>query len=212
MSVACPTCGQIALPPARYCRACYTVFPTPRFAVARREPGSESRVWQLAILLAVAVGGWWAYNSDGAAPLAEENWTTVAAPAEDEDEDDGFASTARSERAENDGNASRRRPAHAARTRAAPSSGAWLLHLAPTRVCGGAAGCEVTIGFASGERARFAVRPQSASTSTLVPIAGDGGALLDRYGRARVIPQGDEDRAISIVSPGGRRWIALGGG
>lgn len=207
MNAACPTCGQIALPPARYCRACYTIFPTPRFAVPRQQADSGSRAWQLLALLALAIGGWWAYNSDSAAPEAERGWAD-AAP-RDDDASGGFDSTARNDNGGHGRTAASGGPERAARARTA-STGEWLLQLAPARVCGGAGACEVTIGFASGERARFSVRAQSDSSSALVPLGADGGALLARHARATVVPE-DEHRAISIVRPGGRRWIAVGG-
>ena len=65
MNAACPTCGRAAPPAARYCRACYTIFPPPK-EEARRS-GSSGKAWQLFVLALIGGAGWWAYQADTAA-------------------------------------------------------------------------------------------------------------------------------------------------
>lgn len=205
MNAACPTCGQMALSASRYCRACYTIFPTPKFAAALPRRRTESRALQLLFLLALAGGGWWAYRADtGSAPTAPHGWSDGADS--ERERGSGFASSSHSD----DGQASAAlRPAPGAPSARPPAPEA-LIQLDPARICGAGRECEVTVRFASGEAARFAVRRHGASASALVPLDGDGHILLGRHGRA-VVTAADGEQAISIVRLAGRRWISLGG-
>lgn len=195
------------LPAARYCRACYTVFGStaPAPSIARRE---DSRSWQLLLLLALAGGGWWAWNAETVKGSDPGAWTD-AAPAEG----GGFGPDRASARSgsshgQRSAAASADRPARAAASPQAP--GQWLLQVDSHRICGSPSGCEVTIRFSSGAAARFAVAPQADALSALVPLGDDGGRLLSRHWRGTLV--GERARSVPIVTLGGRRWVAVGAG
>ena len=204
MNAACPTCGQMALPASRYCRACYTIFPTPKMTAALPRPRTEARALQLLFLIALAAGGWWAYRADTAeSPGGASGWSERAG---ERGSGGGFGPSTRSGGADAGPSA---RPARAASSARPPAPEA-VVQLDPVRLCGSGGECEVTVRFVSGEAARFAVSRHGASASALVPLDGDGHILLGRHGRAVVTAAGGE-QAIAIVRLAGRRWISLGG-
>ena len=213
MSKSCPTCRRKVELAARYCRACYTVFPSsPRGGgAAAASPARSGAGFKLLLLLPIAVGGWWAWTGESTSSLASRP-DAARAPG------DGFDATSRDARG-GSGTPTKSRSDTAspsdrratARPAVAPAGSArreFRLAGNVGLLCPDAQGCRILVRFASGESAAFHVRQSGILSASLVPAGPRGAQLLAHSRRATVLaPEGGA--SVSLVQLASGRWMIV---
>lgn len=85
MALICPTCSRRAEITARYCRDCYTVFPSNARSSAKPQQAETSAIWKYLPLVLLAAGGAWFIPLENTPPTTaavNDPWSQAPAVAE----------------------------------------------------------------------------------------------------------------------------------
>lgn len=201
MPIVCSNCGQRALPTARYCRDCYTVFPQQRSTPAAK--AKDSLFWRaLPFVMAVGVG-LLLYQYDKSRGLKTETESSQSYRGEVKTDS----------RPSNDSrpNGVDTGAAEGARQPSSGNIGDWILEVDPIALCDGRRHCVVALEFGDATVAHYSVAPGEGTLSKLVPSDDRGEAFLSLHRRA-TLSMRDADghsRSTTIGRIGDRRWLAL---
>ena len=182
----CPTCSRRAEPAARYCPACYTVFPSERLPQRHLQATrAGGKTWKAPILFALVFGGLWFAQIDANDTGAEPGSLRAVA-----------------------GDAKRNVVEWASSTGIirdpATSGPAWSLDNDSRLGCATGSTCRVRIRFASGEVASFVISRPRFGGARLSAVDPGGADLLSTSIVAHVV--GGKEGTVSITRTPDGGW------
>jgi hypothetical protein len=172
----CPTCSRKAESKARYCPACYTVFPSETLKRDRRIGAgkAEGVAWKLPALFVVSIFGIWFAQID------PYDWT--AKPGSYRDVTSGMKRSVIEWTA---GSASSTR---ASLDTWAHGKAQWSLDNVDRLPCAAGTVCEVVIRFPSGDTANYLIERPHLGAASISAMNARGNDLLSQATHATVIP------------------------
>ena len=191
--ISCPTCNRKAEPKARYCPACYTVFPSETLRRDRRIGGgnADGVPWKLPSLFVVSIFGIWFVQID------PYDWTAKPGSYR--------AVTSDMKRSVLEWTAGSVSNTRASLNNWAHGKAQWGLDNVDRLPCAAGAVCEVVIRFPSGERANFLIERPNEGSASISPMNARGNDLLSRATHATVIPANGEKDAV-VIARKDDRW------
>ena len=195
--ISCPTCKRRAEPKARYCPACYTVFPSDALKRDRRMRGkSEGIPWKLPSLFFVSIAGIWFVQ------INPYDWT--AKPGSYAAVTGGMKRSIIEWAA---GSVSTTRDALDDWAHGKPQ---WAIDNDDQLPCTAGAVCEVVIRFPSGESAHYLVERPVQGNASISPMNPRGSDLLSRATHATLVPAAtrSEKDAVDIARKD-NRWSVM---
>jgi hypothetical protein len=193
--ISCPTCKRKAEPKARYCPACYTVFPSEMLSRTRRIGGDKGNgvPWKLPSLFFASIAGIWFVQ------INPYDWTAKPGSYR--------AVTSSMKRSAIEWAAGSISTTRASLQNWADGKAEWALDNDDQLPCRVGAVCEVVIRFPSGESANYLIERPNEGNASISPMNPRGNALLSKATRARVIPAGGNDSIM--IARKDNRWSVI---
>jgi hypothetical protein len=193
--ISCPTCKRKAEPKARYCPACYTVFPSEMLNRDRRiRGGKEGGIpWKLPSLFFVSIAGIWFLQ------INPYDWTAKPGSYR--------AVTSSMKRSVIEWAAGSVSTTRASLQNWTHGRAEWALDNVDQLPCRAGAVCEVVIRFPSGESADYLIERPIEGNASISPMNPRGNELLSKATRARVIPAGGNDSIM--IARKDDRWSVI---
>ena len=196
--ISCPTCKRKAAPKARYCPACYTVFPSEMLSRYRRSRGGKGDgiPWRLPSLFFVSIAGIWFLQ------INPYDWTAKPGSYR--------AVTSNIKRSVIEWAAGSVSTTRASLQNWTHGKAEWALDNDDQLPCRVGAVCEVVIRFPSGESANYLIERPHLGNASISPMSARGNNLLSRATHAKVFPAAaNGERDAVMIARKDDRWSVI---
>jgi hypothetical protein len=196
--ISCPTCKRKAEPKARYCPACYTVFPSEALKRDRRMDGGKGGgiPWRLPSLFIVSIAAIWFVQ------INPYDWTAKPGSYR--------AVTSSMKRSIIEWAAGSVFATHASLDNGAHDKPQWAIDNGDHLPCAAGAVCEVVIRFPSGESANYLIERPVQGNASIAPMNAHGSELLGRATHATLMPAATKSgKDAVLIARKDDRWFVI---